>query len=76
MEAYEKFRRIGAWIMIVLFVALIANLLFFHVMMGESLMLYIGLIVVFFLGNGLRGRAQQHERQEQQESGEAFGKDE
>lgn len=53
-----RMRRVAAWVMLVLFVLLLLNLMIFHVLVVESAMLYIGLIVVFFFGNALRGGAQ------------------
>lgn len=62
-----KWRRISAWIMLALFVLLIFNILFFHILPGESAVMYVGLIVVFFLGNGMRGGVQPYGQQGQQE---------
>ena len=79
-----KWRRISAWIMLVLFVLLIFNILFFHILPGESAVMYVGLMVVFFLGNGMRGGVQpygqqgqqeQHEQHEQQEQQDGTGED-
>lgn len=70
-----KWRRISAWIMLVLFVLLIFNILFFHILPGESAVMYVGLIVVFFLGNGMRGGVQPYGQQEQQEQQDGTGED-
>ena len=65
-QSSGKWRRISAWIMLVLFVLLIFNILFFHILPGESAVMYVGLMVVFFLGNGMRGGVQPYGQQGQQ----------
>ncbi len=49
----SKIRRIMAWCVLGLFSLLILNLLFFHWLLGETTIVYIGLMVAFFLGNGV-----------------------
>ncbi len=52
----DRVRRGAAWIMLVLFLVLVINLMFFRVLLVESVMLYIGMVVVFFFGRGMQSR--------------------
>jgi hypothetical protein len=71
LAVHGRMRRIMALVMLVLFAGLVINIMFFHVMMGETAILYIALVAVFFLGNGMRGGARHYDGQEPGESEES-----
>lgn len=73
IQRWTVIRRISAWAMLALFVLLVLNLLIFHVMTALSAIVYLSLVAVFFLGNGLRGGSQAYGQLEQDEAGEEFG---
>ncbi len=69
-KRHAALRRIMAWVMLVFFILLIANILVFHQMIIESSILYMALVAVFFLGNGARGGAREYVGKEQGNTGE------